>query len=623
MKPRLGCFTLSGIVCVILSVLIFGGVTLVRGGILFSPGSLNAQKSDQPLGGVRSHADLATKCAACHPAPWQLATMSDRCIVCHIDVLADPKNFHRIISTSANNCRDCHTDHHGPAQSLTSMDMSKFPHDKVGYSLKGHAKTANGSAFACADCHGTKTSGFDIAVCATCHSQIDAAYMIKHIAAFGLSCLACHDGVDVYGKGKFDHNKVAYTLIGKHATVDCAGCHAGETTPKQLKATIQDCFSCHQKDDPHLRRMGQDCASCHTPVDWKQSTFDHSKLSFTLSGKHATVACQDCHLDANLKGTPQDCFTCHVKDDPHQGQLGITCAVCHTPDDWKQVTFDHSTAPFKLLGKHATVSCSDCHKDNLFKDTPQDCYSCHAKDDKHQGQLGTDCGACHTPDGWLPATFDHSKAVFPLSGKHATVDCTACHVNGQFKGTPTDCYSCHAKDDHHQGQFGTDCGACHTPGGWLPATFDHSKSPFPLTGAHVTLACTACHPNGRFQGTPTACSGCHPDPAYHAGLFGTLCDQCHSTSGWIPAKFNGPHSFPTSHGGSNSCQNCHPNSLASYTCTNCHNGGEFRSSHSGIKNLSNCIACHPNGQSGGGLAALSQQYVSLFSWLDKIWGGQW
>jgi hypothetical protein len=100
MKSRLGCFTFSGITIIILSLLIIGGFTLARGSILFSAGPLNAQIGAQTLGGVRSHADLATKCAACHPAPWQTETMSDRCVACHADVVQDPMNFHRVIVNS-------------------------------------------------------------------------------------------------------------------------------------------------------------------------------------------------------------------------------------------------------------------------------------------------------------------------------------------------------------------------------------------------------------------------------------------------------------------------------------------------------------------------------------------
>ena len=177
----------------------------------------------------------------------------------------------------------------------------------------------------------------------------------------------------------------------------------------RLKATAQDCFACHQKDDPHLGRMGQDCATCHSPADWKQSSFDHSKVAFSLTGKHSTVSCLDCHLDANLKGTPQDCFSCHGKQDPHQGQLGQDCASCHTTDDWQQVHFDHSTTNFPLLGRHFAVACQLCHKDSLFKNTPQDCYDCHKDQDPHQGQLGQTCADCHTPVDWNVVNYQITR----------------------------------------------------------------------------------------------------------------------------------------------------------------------------------------------------------------------
>jgi hypothetical protein len=34
-------------------------------------------------------------------------------------------------------------------------------------------------------------------------------------------------------------------------------------------------------------------------------------------------------------------------------------------------------------------------------------------------------------------------AFFPLTGKHAGLDCSACHGNDVFAGTPKDCASCH------------------------------------------------------------------------------------------------------------------------------------------------------------------------------------
>jgi hypothetical protein len=167
-----------------------------------------------------------------------------------------------------------------------------------------------------------------------------------------------------------------------------------------------------------------------------------------------------------------------------------------------------------------------------------------------------------------------------LTGKHAQVDCGGCHTGAHsiadLKATPQECSSCHTKDDAHKGQFGNSCGACHTTNGWLPATFDHAKTKFPLTGAHAGLACTKCHANAVFTVLSTACASCHPEPSYHSGLFaGMTCDQCHNTSAWSPALFNLSHPGNCGEGGcidhqGATCLDCHPTNLTTSTCLKCH-----------------------------------------------------
>ncbi len=577
-SSRLGCLTSTGIIATILTGLIIAGVILTQGGVLFSPGALNAQ-SGSPLGGMTSHAALSGQCKACHSAPWESAAMADRCVACHTDVAMqrqDAATLHGVLLQSAPGiaCRACHPEHNGPDAPLTVLDESLFPHQSLGYSLEGHLRKTDGTSFGCRDCHRSNFTSFDQAICVTCHQQINASYMQEHIQTFGADCLACHDGVDTYGSN-FDHGRFIFPLVGKHAAVLCSQCHMDARSIADLQAAPQDCFSCHLQDDPHEGRFGVNCGVCHTPNGWIPAEFDHTLASFQLEGKHAEVACEACHVNNIFKSTPTDCYSCHSQDDQHQGQFGRDCGLCHTPAGWLPAIFDHSLAAFPLTGKHIEVACEACHVNNIFKGTPIDCYSCHSQNDPHQGQFGRECGACHTTSDWLPATFDHSKSTFPLTGAHVNVACAQCHVNNVFKGTPTDCNSCHSRDDIHQGRFGTSCGSCHSTSGWLPATFDHSKSAFPLTGAHTVLACTQCHVNNVFAGTPTICSACHSDPFYHVGLFGLNCASCHITSNWY-ATYTGSHPVITNEGGSGvnhggtSCRTCHPSSLSTYTCLACH-----------------------------------------------------
>jgi cytochrome c3-like protein len=495
-----------------ITVIIIVGAALFNGNGMFSAGSLNAQ-AGAPLSGVTSHAEIGNDCARCHPAPWSADHLADRCIACHENTkveLADPSSLHGILRRNQTtlNCLLCHREHRGPNAPLTELSAATFPHELLGFSLKAHQSRADGSSFACKDCHAASSyRPFDENVCAKCHRQMDATFMQAHTIGFGTACTNCHDGVETLGKN-----------------------------------------------------------------------FDHSKTTFALTGKHKQIICTACHTDvrnfADFKATSQDCFACHAKDDNHQGRFGTDCGSCHTPVGWKPAKFDHNLAAFKLIGKHTEVACEECHKNDVYKGTPMDCAACHLKDDAHNGQFGTDCGTCHTPVGWDQVNVDHSRFAFKLTGKHITVKCEGCHVNGVFKGTPTLCGTCHKKDDNHNERFGMNCGACHSTDAWKPATFDHKLSRFPLTGAHANLACERCHQNGVFQGLPLNCAGCHGDPGYHAGLFGSNCTECHNTSAWLPAQFNRAHNFDIFHEGSNgACRNCHPFTLATYDCSSCHPGG--------------------------------------------------
>ncbi len=199
-------------------------------------------------------------------------------------------------------------------------------------------------------------------------------------------------------------------------------------------------------------------------------------------------------------------------------------------------------------------------------------------------------------------TFDHSKTNFPLTGAHAGLECEACHVGGEFTGLETACVSCHLKDDAHAGRFGTQCEQCHVAEAWDRVTFDHSKTNFPLTGAHVDVACESCHVGGRYAGTPTECAACHPEPDVHKGQFGTACAECHTTKAWKPATFK-DHTFPLDHGSRTvlACDVCHDKgTFKTYTCYNCHEHTpakiERKHLEEGIRDFQDCVRCHPTGR---------------------------
>ncbi len=264
---RLGCLTPLGLTAGLITVLIVAGVALAGHAAMFSPGPLNARaESGRVLGGVRSHAELAGNCTACHVDPWSSAVMGTRCLSCHADVRAqlnDPNSLHGALP-DVMVCRTCHPEHNGTDSTLTRVALNNFPHDRLKFKLTAHQKMSNGQPFACADCHGDNVAEFDPAGCKTCHRGYQADFVAKHIADFGSDCLACHDGADRFSG--FDHNRLEFALAGKHGQIACSRCHTQARAVADFKKASTGCVDCHKHDDHHQGAFGTDCAQCHTPA---------------------------------------------------------------------------------------------------------------------------------------------------------------------------------------------------------------------------------------------------------------------------------------------------------------------------------------------------------------------
>ena len=512
---------------------------------------------------------LDTACETCHVG-GQLSGIPTTCIDCHRSDDTHAGKF-------GTDCGACHT-----ADDWSIIIDGNFDHRLTGFSLTGaHAQVA-----ACAGCHrGGRFAGTPT-TCVGCHAADDA-----HDGDFGTNCSACHT-TSAWTPADFDHSQTGFTLVGGHAGVACARCHASD----QFQGTPTTCVACHASEDAHDGAFGTDCGSCHDPSAWDNATFDHGRTAFPLTGSHTTAACNLCHTNGSFRDTPTTCVACHGSDDAHNGTFGDQCGSCHDTRAWGNATVDHSRTAFPLTGRHQGVPCGTCHVNGVYDGTPTSCVACHASDDVHNGQFGSSCASCHTTSGWAGATFNHNSTAFPLTGRHTSATCVQCHANGVYDGTPTSCVACHTSDDAHNGQFGSNCGSCHSTNGWAGATFNHNSTSFPLTGRHTSATCTQCHVNGVYDGTPTSCAACHGPPSSHPGFYGSDCTDCHNTSDWS-VRYSGSHTFPTSHHGSGSrCTTCHTDSFNDYTCYNCHDPARTQRQHEEISDLSNCAACHPKGK---------------------------
>ncbi|HEX5137003.1 MAG TPA: hypothetical protein VFY93_08535 [Planctomycetota bacterium] len=493
-----------------------------------SPGPLaTVHEREKKLVGIGS-------CSNCHGG-W-LGTMTDSCVKCHDEIGAQLKErtgLHGVLKPElASQCARCHSDHHG----LEFAMVNKLSFAEAG----------------------------------------------------------------VPDRDKFDHDTIGYEMRGKHLEQTCDKCHKNADAAvipegeKRFLGLDQACVKCHE--DVHKGTMGQQCASCHGQEAWDRLHSEGHEKHLALVGGHGDVACRTCHaqgdpihsleaIGAGRELFARDCAFCH--ESPHRSAFtdkvallvaktpGQGCITCHVAEHLAFKSEDHKRMPpeqhaasgFPLTVPHDGVGCDKCHnvpkgaEDTFPVRYPgrgaDDCKACH--EDIHKGQFdkgpfaAAGCVGCHDRERWTPHAFDvakHDRTKFPLTGRHAAIECNECHkVPAEkkprvFSGTPLPCEACH--EDAHQGYFarfakelGKDpagsCARCHLTTSFadVPSEgFDHKKwTGFPLGGAHAQSACESCHrrsgtadDKGRTfgwiskrYGKVTGCVTCHMDP--HRGEF--------------------------------------------------------------------------------------------------------
>ena len=366
----------------------------------------------------------------------------------------------------------------------------------------------------------------------------------------------------------------------------CLSCH------EEIEAQLDDNTGYHGFLETS---RGSECADCHTEhhgldfhlvnqISWgaqTEGTFEHPHVEYLLEGSHDELTCADCHSSAKkftlsgfetmprretFLGVDQECASCHA--DVHSEGLTGSCLECHDQHAFDEPHFDH-TPHMDLVGGHDQLLCEQCH-DLPSADTPpaplpfpfeetfgQTCVECHGT--PHRMELGETCTECHEPEHghWLAGRDKitpelHARTGFPLSDPHTAVSCEGCHPSElafdlrhpdpndpSYARHPDTCEGCH--EDEHGGQFEgrhDHCVECHSPLRFTPTMFGHDDHAaiFDLSGAHQSVACTACHTQEHentprtFVGTPDLCRDCHIDP--HAGQFDERlieddCSQCH------------------------------------------------------------------------------------------------
>lgn len=532
-----------------------------------SEGVLNQLLAPGPLMG--GHKELEkVDCFKCHDAGKGLP--ESKCLSCHKDIKSYvdlKRGFHGL---TAKSCTACHSDHKGRDYDSVAVAEKDFDHLKMtGFALEGK------------------------------HSEI--------------KCMECHR-----------EKRTKKYLRPKDTR------YFGATTT---------CVSCHKKDDIHFfvgKPAKQDCNQCHSSSSWKKDIkFDHNKdTRFKLEEKHAELKCQECHLVVKSKKIYQyqwpklnksQCLSCH-KDFHHKNlspkYRGGDCLKCHNQSKWTIPAFDHKATGFALKGKHAPLKCMECHKQTskAVISHPDDlknykwtglkgaCLSCH-KDVHKFGKFRSEkmgnpnqCLKCHDESSWTKIhDFNHdTNTRYPLDGKHVELKCSECHLPKDRKN-PTrmpnssqgvyhwsklankNCENCHKNP--HIGQFkpavlAKGCVSCHTTQGWnvmkSDTGFDHSKTRFQLTGAHLTTSCNECHlVKGKkvykFKSVEQKfCVDCHSNvhqKQFSPKFSAQACMQCHTTKSFSERlPFDHAQTSYKLEGGHTEvkCQECHKPSTTAF-----------------------------------------------------------
>lgn len=446
---------------------------------------------------------LDNDCASCHgfnefaPAakfdhneteyPLRGAHSDVDCESCHPREVRNGHDFQAFSGIAFNDCRVCHDDPHrnqlagacAQCHSVSSFSDFRgnrgFNHSRTGFELRGSHRKVD-----CFICH-TYTSDpvkvfqdqdhVEETNCVSCHED-------QHEGRYGTDCARCHQESSFLALKDisfFDHSVADFHLEGKHQEVDCQACHTERfSTP----IDFSNCYNCHE--DYHQGEFVSegkkpDCNVCHSlNQGFEYSLFtieQHQESEFPLDGAHLATPCFACHISEedekwHFRKIGNACVDCH--QDIHEGYIADRfypeddCRSCHSSEAWASVDFDHAKTDWPLTGQHEKVACRKCHfevkgsgSDILqhFEDLDHGCISCH--ENVHGDEFAidgvTDCERCHVTRSWMPEKFDHDLTRFPLEGRHAEIECGACHEialeNGEaeviYKLNKLECIDCH------------------------------------------------------------------------------------------------------------------------------------------------------------------------------------
>ena len=239
-------------------------------------------------------------------------------------------------------CIDCHSP---PGRENRDKVRTTILKKMVSYVYVGNVMADTSLLKAdCTKCHNLDSTLSDTEI--NPHAGVESCEVSCHLAHENLKigdfvemdCAKCHVEPDVGGK---------------HATVDCVGCHP-------THGRIPSCTGCHSNHDGSNARVeNSECLECHGG-----SAHTIAVGIYDASSTIPTTTCGACHggqyqkLGNSMHGNMESCVGCH----PSHGEISL-CIDCHQSNHGG----DHSsfmvdgclTCHNRGGGVH--ITCTDCH----------------------------------------------------------------------------------------------------------------------------------------------------------------------------------------------------------------------------------------------------------------------
>lgn len=248
-------------------------------------------------------------------SPEKVASGSDACIACHVDV-GDKIKTHAHGSLGCQNCHTRHEDYphpEGVPKPLCATCHANMARDYA-HSIHGQAAShGNGSAPDCATCHGSahelesaKTAKFRAGVpdlCGACHADVSDQYQdsvhgqaVKRGVMQAAVCTDCHGEHSI-----LPPSDAASSVHRSHIRETCAGCHNDVRLTRRFGLPADRIVSFDASFHGLAAKSGAEtvanCASCHGVHNIRASTDPKS----TIFPDNLAATCGHCHTGAGKR----------------------------------------------------------------------------------------------------------------------------------------------------------------------------------------------------------------------------------------------------------------------------------------------------------------------------------